>query len=602
MRRFVAASSTILALACAGPSQHGKNATSDTNGVDDPTLARLVQDHWDWTLANYPELATRLGDHRYDDRLTDESWAAHEKRWNELRGLLARAQAIAGGVTSDRDRVTLELLKEELTGSASEADCLFPLWSLSARGNPVTELNYLPQSNLLLDAQGSAALLKRYEDAARQVRAHSENLRLGASRGYFANRESASRVLKMLDEQLAPPVEDWSMVSDAKRFVRASSDRTYDARLIGILREQVQPALQEYRSVIQDVVLPGARRPPQAVGLSGLPFGEACYRGRVRHFTTKDLSPDEIHQRGLEEVERINAEMQRLGRELFGLETLEETLSFLRSGSDPRLMFTSKEEITQKAEAILRRANDAVPSAFGRLPKARCEVREIPEYEAPFTTVAYYRQPVPGDVRPGEYYVNTYAPQTRTRYEAEALAFHEAVPGHHLQIAIAQELSDLPTFRRHLGLTFFVEGWALYAEKLAAELGLYSEQLDHLGRLSFEAWRAARLVVDTGIHALGWSREEAVRYMMSHTALARNNVDNEIDRYIVWPGQALAYKLGELEILRLRKRAQDALGDGFDLKTFHDVVLEGGAVSADILEEQVDAWVRSAASAQSKGR
>jgi len=232
-----------------------------------------------------------------------------------------------------------------------------------------------------------------------------------------------------------------------------------------------------------------------------------------------------------------------------------------------------------------------MPKAFGVLPKADCVVSIIPDYEAPFTTIAYYREPHYDGTKPGEYFVNTYQPETRPRFEFEALSWHEAIPGHHLQIAIAQELTGLPEFRRHLGPTAYFEGWGLYTERLSDEMGLYSGDLDRIGILSFDAWRACRLVVDTGMHALGWTRQAAIDFMLEHTALAENNIVNEVDRYIVMPGQALAYKIGQLEILRLRAEAKAALGDRFDIRAFHDTVLQQGAIGLETLREIVRAWV-----------
>jgi uncharacterized protein (DUF885 family) len=271
-----------------------------------------------------------------------------------------------------------------------------------------------------------------------------------------------------------------------------------------------------------------------------------------------------------------------------------------RLRSDPALFFKTRDEVEGKAKEALARATEAFPRWFGRVPRTPCLVKRIEPYEEVDNTIAYYLPPATDGTRPGTYYINTYAPETRPRYEAEALAFHEAVPGHHSQIAIAQELSGIPEFRRHAGVTAYVEGWALYTERLADEMGLYSGDLDRLGMLSFSAWRASRLVVDTGIHAKGWSREQAVRYMMDNTILAENNVVVEVDRYINWPGQALAYKLGEREILRLRAEAERRLGKGFDIKRFHDAVLEHGAVSLPVLGEEIERFI-AASEAPAKG-
>jgi uncharacterized protein (DUF885 family) len=268
---------------------------------------------------------------------------------------------------------------------------------------------------------------------------------------------------------------------------------------------------------------------------------------------------------------------------------LAETLARLRS--DPKLHFDTEQAVIDKAESTLASAKAAIPKFFGRLPEADCVVATIPDYEAPYTTIAYYRPPIPDGSKPGEYFVNVYAPKTRPKYEAAALSYHEAIPGHHLQIAIAQELPAMPAFRRHLGLNSFVEGWALYAERLSDEMGLYESDLDRMGMLSYEAWRASRLVVDTGIHALGWTRERAKAFMHDHTALADNNIDNEVDRYIVWPAQALGYKLGQLEILALRELAEQELGEAFDIRGFHDAVLTRGAVSLGALRRGVQSWI-----------
>ncbi|HYS71576.1 MAG TPA: DUF885 domain-containing protein, partial [Thermoplasmata archaeon] len=248
-------------------------------------------------------------------------------------------------------------------------------------------------------------------------------------------------------------------------------------------------------------------------------------------------------------------------------------------------------EVAAKAEQAVARAKAAIPRFFGRLPKADCEVVRMGEHEEKHSTIAYYRQPAADGSRPGRYYINTSAPETRPRYEAEALAYHEAIPGHHLQIAISQELEGIPAFRKHLGVTAFVEGWGLYSERLADEMGLYSSDLDRMGMMSYDAWRACRLVVDTGMHAKGWSRQRAIDFMKENSALAENNIVNEVDRYIAWPAQALAYKTGQLEILRIREDARGRLGDRFDIRKFHDAVLENGAVALGTLREAVEAYV-----------
>jgi uncharacterized protein (DUF885 family) len=300
-------------------------------------------------------------------------------------------------------------------------------------------------------------------------------------------------------------------------------------------------------------------------------------------------SAAELHALGVKEIARTDAELTALGGKRLGTADLATLLQKLRS--DPALYFASADEVMATARDALASAQAAVPRVFHHLPKAPCVVVPVPDYEAPFNTIAYYREPHPDGSKPGEYFVNTYQPTTRPRYEARVLAYHESVPGHHLQVALAMELGELPEFRRFGGNTAFIEGWALYTERLADELGLYPDDLDRIGMLSYDAWRASRLVVDTGIHDLGWTRKQAEDYMLAHTALAANNIANEVDRYIAWPGQALAYKVGQLEILRLRDHARAALGGGFDLAGFHDVVLGHGAVTLPVLADQVDRWI-----------
>jgi uncharacterized protein (DUF885 family) len=283
--------------------------------------------------------------------------------------------------------------------------------------------------------------------------------------------------------------------------------------------------------------------------------------------------------------------MKALGKRLLNSDDLVTIFSRLRS--DPAFHFHDAGEVMKKAEASLAAARARIPQFFGVLPRTECVVKQIPAYEQAYSTIAYYHEPHPGDGKPGEFRVNISAPDTRPRHEAAVLAFHESIPGHHLQIARAQELPAMPAFRRYLGLTAFVEGWGLYSERLSDEMGLYADDADRMGMLDYDAWRAARLVVDTGLHAMGWSRQQAIDYMKQNTALAENNIINEVDRYISAPGQALAYKIGQLEILRLRREAQKALGERFDIKGFHDAVLGGGAVSLGVLADQVNAWVSS---------
>jgi len=590
--------SLLLATACAtppaGPTPTPASVTYDdgaAEGVEHPALAAVLKDHWSYTMRRNPMWATQLGDHRYDDKIRDHSAAARTADTNKYTAVLAAARAIDASTLSAQDKLHHALFIEHIEGELASEACRFAEWSLSPRGNPVTEWSYLPEMHPLKTVKDGDNFLARLGAAPASIEQDIENLRVGAKQGWFANRESTRRVVQMVQQLLDKPVEQWAMAKPAQAVPQdwaAEEQARFTAALMGTLKQKMKPALQSYLAFLEKEILPHTRDEAHS-GVGALPFGKTCYQARVEHFTTIKTTAEEHHRIGLSEIARINAQMAALGKKLFEAKDLAETLKKLRT--DEALYFDTADNLEAKATGALRKAEAAMPKWFGILPKAECVVQRIPEYEAPFTTIAYYRQPAPDGSKPGEYFINVYEPKTRPRYELEALSFHEAVPGHHLQIAIAQERPAMPAFLKHVGMTAFVEGWALYTEQLADEMGLYSSDLDRMGMLSYEAWRASRLVVDTGLHAMGWTREQAKTFMLEHTALAANNIDNEVDRYIVWPGQALAYKTGQMEIWKLRREAEAALGDRFDIRAFHDVVLGQGAVSLPVLGDAVRGWV-----------
>jgi len=401
------------------------------------------------------------------------------------------------------------------------------------------------------------------------------------------------RVVEQLDTELAKGVDGWAMVNpkwttppEPDPWPDGQRDALH-ARLRDTVSAQIVPAVVRLRDFLRDKLMPKARTEKE--GLAGFPCCDACYRASILNHVGLPMSSDELHKLVLEEIARTDQEISELGKRVFGTFDLAGAIAKLRT--DKKLYFATREQILATAQKSLDRAKAAIPKYFSVLPKTDCVMREIPDYEAPFSTVAYYRQPHYDGTKPGEYFVNTYKPETRARFELEALTWHESIPGHHLQIALAQELGALPAFRKLDGSTAYVEGWALYTERLAEEMGLYSSDLDRLGKLSFDAWRASRLVVDTGLHALGWTRAQAEEFMREHTALTEINISNEVDRYIGWPAQALAYKVGQLEIFKLRAEAEQALGSKFDLKGFHAVVLGAGAVTLPVLDDRVKAWI-----------
>ncbi len=555
-------------------------------GVDAPVLQQLLRRHWAWHLERHPLEATRLGVHDYDDRLVEVSAEAIAAEGRALRAFLVDARAIDPATLSERDQLTLRIFEAELLAKVGGETCHLETWLLSSANNPVAHWNYLPELQPVTTPEEGRLYVARVRAIPAAIRAQSALLADGLVAHRVTTKESARRVREMLDRQLAQPLAQWPLMSP----ITAShpgwtpeQERAFAEELTAAV-QAMPPALAELARFIDGTLMDWARTDAES-GVVNLPQGRACYRSQIRLYTSLSKSAEEIHKTGLAEVERINQEMRALGKELFGTDELAEILRRLRG--DPSLYFDSGEAVFAAAQAGLAAARAKIPDYFGILPKAECVVREIPDYEAPYTHIAYYRHPVPDGSKPGEYFVNTYRPETRPRFEARVLAIHESIPGHHLQLAIAQELLEVPAFRKHAEQNAFVEGWALYTEHLGEEMGLYESDLDRMGKLSFAAWRASRLVVDTGIHAFGWSREEGERFLLEHTALAANNITNEVDRYINWPGQALGYKLGELEILRLRSAAEASFGERFDLKVFHDLILGGGPMPLPILEERL---------------
>lgn len=574
------------------PPLSAKHLADATAGVTDPALRELLARHWSWWLAEDPVWATKYGDHRFDDQLADGSAEHHEVRVRQERAFLAETRAIHPA--NEADRVTLALLADQLDTDLAGEICGFSTWSIGAYSdNPVTAWSTLADSHKVETATDGGNLVARYLKIPGAIDVTLANLRRGAASGRIATAESIRRVIAMVDNLLATKSMEWDLAGPIKEPHAAWSAADLAAFRRGIeaaIEGQIRPAYARYRAMLTTELLPHARGEAES-GVSFVPDGAACYRTQIRAHTTLPATAAELHQLGLSEIAKVNGEMVSLGEKLFGAHDLKAILEKLRT--DPALYFTTEAEIEAKATAALAAAKAKIPEFFSVLPKTDCVVHRVPEIEAPFTTIAYYREPNPDGSKPGEYMINVSSPAKRVRFEAEVLAYHESIPGHHLQIALAMEEPAVPAFRRFLGSTAFVEGWALYVERLADEMGLYHGDLDRMGMLSFDAWRASRLVVDTGIHAEGWTRARAITFMMDHTALARTNIENEVDRYIYWPGQALGYKTGQLALRRLRKKAEGALGPRFDLRGFHDAVLHGGAVTLPVLETRIEGWISS---------
>ena len=566
-------------------------------GVSDATLRVLLAEHWDAAMRTSPEWATELGDHRFDDELRAADAGSIAAGTERDRVFLARAQAINAASLNAADRVTLALfIGDRRAAIASADDCHFEQWSVTADNSLFSELNYLVAlQNVTTPADGDH-LLSRIGKTATLLDDTIASLRIGLAQHRVSSRESIRRAMAQVDRELGRPVAEWAMASLArepnaamKKWPDATRD-DFSRRLIAVVGSSFAPALQRYRTFLHDELLPAGRDEAHE-GLAALDLGAKCYAAMIQSYLGEVHTPEELHALGEREIARTDARLASLGVSALHTADLRSTLAALRD--DKTLFFRDGDEIVAAATVALARAKAAIPRFFHVLPKAECIVEPMLAYEAPFSPTAFYRPLDPGGRKPGEVFVNTFEPQTRPRYELAALIAHEGIPGHHLQIAIAQELGAVPAFRKYGGITAFVEGWALYSETLAEEMGLYSSDLDRLGQASYDAWRAARLVIDTGLHAQGWTRAQAEKYLRDHTAASEHNISNEVDRYIGTPGQALAYKVGQLKILELRARAEAALGKKFDLATFHDIVLGAGAVTLPVLEQRIDDYIRA---------
>ena len=564
-------------------------------------LATLCTEFWEAQIKANPVMATSMGDRRYDAFLSDITPEGLQKERAMIEGFLGRARAIPVESLSPQDKLTRQVLITELESNLAQFKCELWTWVVDPLWGPHVSLFSIESRQPVRSVKEGQDLVLRWRAMGQYLDDHVANLKIGLAEGKVAVHSQVEKTVSNLAETLAKPDDEWVLVKPAKvehADWTEAERQEFASGVRAAVAESVRPALTRYHDFLKTEVLPKARS-NEKPGLVHVPGGLDCYKNTIKVHTSLDLAPDEVHEIGLREVEKINKETQELGKKVFGIDSRQEVIQKLRT--DKELYFKTRDEVQEKAETALARARAAMPEWFGILPKADCVVTRMEPYEEKHSTIAYYQQAAMDGSRPGQYYINTYAPETRPRYEAEALAYHEAIPGHHLQIAIAQELTDIPEFRKHTGVTAFVEGWGLYTERLSNEMGLYSSDLDRIGMLSYDSWRACRLVVDSGMHAKGWTRQQAIDFMLANSALAENNIVNEVDRYITWPGQALAYKIGQLEIFSLREAARQQLGDHFDIKEFHDAVLENGAVALEPLRQQIGAYVESKRSAAGAG-
>ncbi len=551
-------------------------------------LRTLADRYWQARLEASPLFATFLGDHRYDDRVDDLSASAEAAQRVLWEIFLDEARAIDVATLDETDRVTQRLLVGELTDNITSIDArLIELTSDQMQGIHADLLTTAGQLRAPEPTHAAMAVV-RVQRLGTMLDQAAERFRAGLGAGRTPARTNIERSLNQIDGYLASPI-------DQDPFVNMAGPENWDgeagwrAELTTAVTEHLRPAYLRYRAVLANELLPVAR-PDEHAGLHWLADGPDLYRTLIHLHTGLDLAPQDLHEIGRHEVlEVLPAQYREVGQRQFGTDDLAEIFDHILNDED--LRYRNADEILAHAGHCLAAATAAMGDWFGILPQAPCRLTPIPDYLAADAPAAYYTPPAPDGSRPGEYHVNLHEPTTKGRAETASIAFHEAIPGHHLQLAIAAERTDLPAFRRlSWGHTAYVEGWALYTERLADEMGLYETDLDRLGMLAADSWRACRLVVDTGLHAMGWSRQQAIDFMVAHAPVNHDEIITEIDRYIGMPGQALAYKVGQREIFRLRAAAQERLGDKFTLPGFHDVVLGAATVSLTVLAEQVEAW------------
>ena len=568
--------------------------TSSRASAQNPSqrFAQLLQDAWEFEMRENPLFATEAGDNRYNDQLPHESLQRQQDRIMKRRELLQRFELIERDALRREDQINYDIFGRQLKTEIAEYEFQAHLIPITNREGFHISFPELPKNVPLESVVDYENYISRLGQFRRYTQDHIQLMRSGIEHQLVL----PAVVLEGYQAMLKPHIVDDPTTSLLYAPFEKFPERIGDddrARLAEAGRQAIKASVvlgyQDFLTFMQKEYVPAARG---SIAASALPEGRAYYRHLVRKFTTLDISPEAVHETGLAEVTRIRGEMEQIMQRVKFEGDLQAFIKHLRT--DPQFYPKTKEELLEKTAYVLKKMDGELPALFQRLPRTPYGIRVVPDYIAPKTTTAYYSLPAGDGSRAGFYYVNTYRLDSRPLYQVEALSFHEAVPGHHLQLALQQELTELPNFRRFIGFTAFVEGWALYAERLGLEVGFYQDPYSDYGRLSYEMWRACRLVVDTGMHHLGWTRKRAINFMAANTALSIHNIEAEVDRYIAWPGQALGYKMGELKIRELRQRAEQQRGADFDIREFHDVVLRSGSVPLDVLEENVTLYLQQA--------
>ncbi len=559
------------------------------------TLHELFEREWDYELMQSPTFASYLGDRRYADLWNDFSLNAIEQRHEHDVKLLAELNTFDEETFSPADKVNFKLFKRRTQMNIDGYQYGWYLCPLTNREGIQTE-NDLAAAMSFETVQDYEAWIRRLESFDVYMDQTLDLMREGIKRKIVHARVVMQPVVGQIRRQIVDNPEAslfYKPFLEIDRSITAAYQTRLKEMAATAIAQKVIPSYKKMLDFFEQEYLPACY---EQQGVWQIPNGKVFYAHQAKLYTTTNLTPEEIHQIGLSEVKRIRQEMEAIVAETKFEGTFAEFLTYLRT--NPDFYYENANDYYLAVQSVCKKIDPQLVKLFGKLPRIPYGVEPIPANIAPDTTAAYYREPTADGSRAGTYFINLYDPKSRPKYEIEALSLHEAVPGHHLQIALAMELDDLPEFRRYGGYTAFIEGWGLYSESLGKDLGLYQDPYSRFGQLTYEMWRACRLVVDTGIHHDGWTRQQAIDFMAQNTAKTLLDITNEVDRYIAWPGQALAYKIGELKIQELRKRAELQLGENFNIKDFHDRVLSSGAVTLEVLEDNINTWLAEEANPQ----
>lgn len=553
-------------------------------------LAQLFKNYEEYNKRTYPEGATYEGDHRYDDLLSDNSAEAVKASYDSTRAFLNKLLSIDYASLSYDNKLNFDLFKSSLEQSLEDERFNWQYMPIGQQWGlhiSFPQIVFIQPTSTFEEYQKYFKRLRAFD---KRVDNDIENMKLGISSGIVPPVFIMEQTLPQMENIMNVEVEKSTFYEPISKENKLTPEEKtiVTAELKDIIQNSIYPAYRKLYDFVKNDYIPYCRKD---AGVWSLPDGKDRYEKSIKDFTTLNFTADEVHNTGLKEVDRILKMMEAVKDSIGFQGTLDEFNNYIKT--DPKFYYTDKEDLMNGFREILVRVDSTLPQLFGKLPEAKYDLKEMEEFRAASAPAAYYYSAPEDRSRPGYFYVNTYDLPSRPKYTMTSLAMHEAVPGHHLQISLAQEQKDLPKFRRDYFVTAFVEGWGLYSESLGYETGLYDDLYQLYGALTFEMWRACRLVVDTGIHDKKWTREEAYAYMRKYTPTGDKDLQSEIDRYISWPGQALAYKTGELKIKELRKKAEDALGDNFDIKSFHDTVLMNGAIPLPLLEKVIDEWIAS---------